>query len=89
MTKIVRVTHVRDRVLRLEFSDSTVGEYDLSPVLQRQTELTLPLADPEYFKRVFLDLGALCWPNGLELSPEAIHRRLKESGALHPKSQVA
>ncbi len=89
MTKILRATHLRDLVIELEFSDRSVGAYDVSPLLARDTELTRPLADPDYFRRFFIDFGALCWPNGLELSPEAIHRRLAESGALHRGSRVA
>jgi hypothetical protein len=89
MIKILRATHLRDSVIELEFSDATVGAYDVSPLLERQTELTRPLADPDYFRRFFIDFGALCWPNGLELSPAAIHRRLEESGALRRGSPVA
>jgi len=44
--------------------------------------LTRPLADPAYFARAFIESGALAWPNGLELSPHALHLRLKESGQL-------
>jgi hypothetical protein len=89
MTKILRATHLRNLVIELEFSDGTVGPYDVSPLLERDTELTRPLADPEYFRRFFIDFGALCWPNGLELSPAAVHRRLEESGALRRGSRVA
>jgi hypothetical protein len=76
-------------VIELEFSDGSVGAYDVSPLVERDAELTRPLADPEYFRRFFLDFGALCWPNGLELSPRAIHRRLDESGALRRGPRVA
>jgi hypothetical protein len=31
------------------------------------------LRDADYFSRVFVDAGALCWPNGLEISPAKIH----------------
>jgi hypothetical protein len=31
------------------------------------------LHDEAYFKRFFIDMGALCWPNGLELSPTKLH----------------
>jgi hypothetical protein len=89
MTKIIRATHRRERILEIEFSDGSVGDYDLAPVLAKDTELTRPLLDPDYFDRFFLDLGALCWPNGLELSPEAIHLRLEQSGALRRASRVA
>jgi Protein of unknown function (DUF2442) len=89
MTKIVRATYRNNFVIELEFSDAAVGDYDLAPLLARNTELTRPLMDPDYFKRFFLDLGALCWPNGFELSPEAIHQRLNQIGALHRASRVA
>src|ERR1043165_2545413 len=39
MMKIVRATPVRDRVLRLEFSDGTSGDYDLTPLISRGTSL--------------------------------------------------
>ncbi len=89
MTKIVHETHRHDHVLEIEFSDGSVGDYDLAPLLAKDTELTRPLLDPVYFKKCFLDLGALCWPNGLELSPRAIHQRLEKSGALRRASRVA
>ncbi len=89
MIKILRAKHLRDLSIELEFSDGTVGAYDASPLLTRDTELTRSPADPAYFGRFFIDFGALCWPHGLELSPEAIHRRLQQSGALHRSSRVA
>lgn len=89
MIKILRSTHLRDSVIELEFSDGAVGAYDVSPLLKWDTELTRSLADPDYFRRFFIDFGALCWPNGLELSPEAIHRRLNEAGALRRGTRVA
>ena len=89
MMKIVRATPIRDRVLRLEFSDGTSGDYDLTPLISRGTSLTSALAEEGYFGRVYLELGALAWPNGFELGPGAIHRELKESGALRPPARVA
>jgi hypothetical protein len=82
MTKIVHAEYVRDFVLRVVFSDQSSGDYDLAPVLARDTALTRPLRQSDYFKRFFLELGALSWPNGLELSPETIRLRLGESGGL-------
>jgi len=43
----------------------------------------LPLKDDEYFKQFFLELGALCWRNGLELCPDSIHQKLAEKHQLH------
>jgi hypothetical protein len=37
------------------------------------------LREPGYLDRFFIDAGALCWPNGLEISPARLH----ELCALH------
>ena len=89
MTKVVRVEPLAGSVLRLEFSDGTAGDYDVRPLIDRATELTRPLAEPRFFASAFLELGALAWPNGLELSPSAVHRELREKGALRPARSVA
>ena len=89
MTKIVRAKHVRDLVLEVEFSDGMAGEYDLAPLFAKDTVLTRPWSDAEYFKRFMIELGALGWPNGLELSPATIRQRLEEQGKLHRAARVA
>ena len=89
MTKIVRVTPLHDRVLRLEFADGSSGNYDLAPLIARGTSLTSALADDQYFARFFLELGGLAWPNGFELAPGALYRQLKDRGALRPPARVA
>jgi hypothetical protein len=49
----------------------------------------MPLNDDAYFKQYFLELGALCWRNGFELSPGHIHQKLAEQHLLHSKNQAA
>ena len=82
MIKLVSASLLHDRVMRLAFSDGSEGDLDIAPVLARDTAMTRPLAQPEYFSRFFLELGALCWPNGLELSARSLHERLKQAGSL-------
>ncbi len=89
MIKIIQVQYRQQKILRLYFSDNSYGDYDLQSVCDRQTELVIPLNDEQYFKQFFLELGALCWRNGLELSPGNIHRKLEEQQKLHYESKVA
>lgn len=89
MIKITQAHYLQQRVLRLHFSDNSYGDYDLQPLCDRQTELVIPLNDETYFKQFFLELGALCWRNGLELSPSNIHRKLAEQQLLHYETKVA
>jgi Protein of unknown function (DUF2442) len=87
--KIVGLEHLRDRVLRLTFSDGMMGDYDLAPLVDRDAPMVEPLKDAAYFKRAFLEMGDLAWPNGLDLSAAAIHRRLAEANALRPADAAA
>ncbi|SHL63573.1 DUF2442 domain-containing protein [Rhodanobacter sp. OK091] len=75
--------------LLLHFSDNTCGTYDFTPFIEAATEMTTPLSDPPFFSRYFIELGALAWPNGFDLSAESLHRRLQESGGLRNNAEAA
>jgi len=38
------------------------------------------LADPARFAEVGIDLGAVTWPGGLDLAPDAMYAALREKG---------
>lgn len=82
MIKILHAEVISDHSVRLAFSDGSSGELDLTELLDRETEMVRPLKDPAFFADCFLELGALCWRNGLELSASSLHRKLAQSGAL-------
>jgi Protein of unknown function (DUF2442) len=64
---------VGDHRLFLRFEDGTEGELDLTGWSWRG--VFEPLADPDYFRQVFLDeeLGTIVWPNGADIAPETLH----------------
>ena len=82
LIKLVALRHLSPSRLGLTFSDGSAGEWSAADLLARNTVMTRPLADPDYFARAFIEAGALAWPNGLELSAASLHRRLDEAGAL-------
>lgn len=74
MIKVLNARLTAPFVLEIDFSDRTQGVFDASAYLaSRSGPLLEKLRDPVYFQRFFIDAGALCWPNGLELSPAKIH----------------
>lgn len=83
MIKIVSAEYLGEFRVRLAFSDNTEGLWDASALLARSGSLLVPLRDPAYFAQFFLELGALCWKNGLELSPHALHQELARAGSLN------
>ena len=82
MIKIIDVRVEPNYSRRVRFNDHYDGMFDLNPLIDRNTGLTTPLRDRAFLGRVFLELGALAWPNGLELSPDPVHAELSETGRL-------
>jgi hypothetical protein len=82
MIKLTSLEPAGDAGLALRFSDGSRGHWSAAALIARDTELTRPLADAAYFRRAFIEGGALAWPNGLGLSAQSLHRRLAEAGAL-------
>jgi hypothetical protein len=77
LPSVVGVAVVGDHLLRLLFSDGTVGDVDFSA--QRWTGVLEPLNDPAYFAQVKVDseAGTIVWPNGLDLAPEPLYERAR------------
>ena len=73
MIKIIDARYLGDVQVALIFSDGKEGVFDGKALLQRSGSLLEPLRSESYFKRFFIDAGALCWPNGLELSPARLY----------------
>ena len=74
MIKVLNARLIDAFRLELDFSDHTQGVFDAGAYLAtRSGPLLDKLRDAAYFSRVFIDAGALCWPNGLELSPAQVH----------------
>ena len=78
MHRVQTVRALRDHRLFVEFTDGVKGEIDLSgrlfgPVFE-------PLEDLELFRQVSVDAyGAVCWPNGADLAPDALYKTLTET----------
>ena len=77
MSKITRVQIEPNYRLRVEFSDGVAGTVDLSTRLFGT--VFEPLKDPTLFAQVNIDeFGALAWPNGADLAPDALYQTLVE-----------
>jgi hypothetical protein len=74
MIKITRAKYLGDFQIELSFSDGKAGVFDGKQLLQRKGTLLEPLRDEPFFKRFFVEVGALSWPHGLELSPSRLYQ---------------
>lgn len=82
MIKLLNVAPLAPHQLELVFSDHTRGVFDGAAYLaERRGPLLEPLREPAYFARCFIEAGALCWPNGLELSASRLHELVQMAQA--------
>lgn len=83
MIKLIRIEPAGPRSLHLRFSDGSHGEWSAEAILARRTVMTQPLEDEAYFRRAFIEAGALAWPNGLDFSAAKLVADMTEQGTLH------
>jgi len=69
---IIEANYVRDYVIKVKFDDGTVKILNLESYIKRGGVFS-ELKDKEYFKRFFIDLNTLCWPNGADIAPERLY----------------
>ena len=82
MIDVVGLRSLGAHRLEIEFSDGTIGIRDFAFVRERTGPMAEPLQDPDYFARVFIEDGALTWPNGYDWDPIALHDEMKAEGLL-------
>ncbi len=89
MIKITQAEYLQDKIIQVHFSDGSWGDYDLQPLIDKQSSLTKALESEKIFKQFYLEMGALCWRNGLELGTGNIQDKLKNNHQLHHQEKVA
>ena len=89
MIKLTSAEHQDACKILLHFSDGSWGVYDFADFARAGTPVTAPLADPAFFRRFFIELGALAWPNGFDLGAASLRKHLDEKGLLHHDAAAA
>ena len=76
MPTVTSVRALDDYQLEVSFDDGTSGVVSLKDRLFGP--MFEPLRDDTFFRQVSVDdFGAVGWPNGADLAPDALYERLK------------
>jgi Protein of unknown function (DUF2442) len=78
---IVLFNVVPNYKIEVSFADGTTGVVDLAPRLSQGPlgDGFDPLCDEALFAKAYLEHGALTWPGGIDLAPDAMYQRIRES----------
>jgi hypothetical protein len=68
--------------LRVRFHDGLEGVVDMSRLVHSpHAGVFAELADPTRFAEAGVEYGAVTWPGGLDLAPDAMYGEIKKTGA--------
>lgn len=76
MFDLIEAKYMGGYTLELTFEDGRKGTVDFSDFIKKGGVFAR-FSDISYFKRFFInqELGALCWPDGVDVAPETLYHR--------------
>lgn len=75
---VVAAQVIAPLTVRVTFEDSLVGNVRFES--SALTGVLAKLADPDFFKQVCVDLGAVTWPGEIDFAPDAMHDEIARNG---------
>ena len=67
--------------IKVRFLDGMEGVVDMSGLIHSETAgIFAELVDAERFDSLYVEHGAVTWPGGQDLAPDAMHAAIKQHG---------
>jgi hypothetical protein len=82
LSKVKRLEWLGGFRLRVQFNDGSEGVHDFTAMVHESGRMLEPLRDAPCFAGVFLEFGAPTWPNGFDIAPEWLRRKMGAAGEL-------
>ncbi len=77
--RVINVRALPAYKMFVKFADGTEGQVDMRAFLERDCGVFKVLRDVEKFNAVFVEHGAVTWPDELDLAPDKMHDQLQHS----------
>jgi hypothetical protein len=79
--RLTKVKPLKDYRLEVEFIDGLHGFVEMEQrIMSPKAGVFSSLSDINLFNQVYLEYGAVTWPNEIDLAPDAMHDEIKSNG---------
>lgn len=79
--RVAAVEVLDDFRLKVRFLDGTAGVVNMEPLVHStDAGVFAVLANPERFAEAYVELGAVTWPDEVDLAPDSMYRSIKAHG---------
>ena len=79
--RLAKVTPLAHYTLEVEFIDGTCGLVEMQQrITSNKAGVFAKLKDLTIFNQVYLEYGAVTWPDGIDLAPDAMYDEIKQHG---------
>jgi hypothetical protein len=79
--RLTKVKPLANYKLEVEFIDGTHGLVEMQHrIMSSNAGVFAILQDVRLFNQVYLEYGAVTWPGGIDLAPDAMYDEIKRSG---------
>jgi hypothetical protein len=83
---VANVTVLANSQLQVRFGDGTSGVVDMGPLVSSaEAGVFAELSDETLFSKAFVSMGAVTWPTGQDLAPDAMYDALRRDGKWTPR----
>lgn len=80
--RVATVEALPNYQLKVQFIDGTIGTVNLSQLINNKNAGVFSvLADVDFFKQVYVELGVVTWPGEIDLAPDAMYEAIQKHGS--------
>jgi Protein of unknown function (DUF2442) len=73
--QVTKVQPLSDGQIYVEIKNGATGIFDVKPYMNRG--ILQELQNKHYFNQVYIFLGAVTWPNGQDIAPETLLKKME------------